>query len=169
MTHIRSAAVIGAIVLLALPALASAQVYYYAPNTTSGAYNYDSYIPQAAMPYVQMGYQMQQQQQYQGYSYPSSYQYQSQSQSQYSYPSYEYGYSEPTYENSYNYEPSYNYSNEYTEGGEYTSEPRSVSYPSGTTGPFGTQLCYWSDYPTYAPCNQDPQQWIQDPYTGDWY
>lgn len=156
--------------LLALPALASAQVYYYAPNTTSGAYNYDSYIPAAAMPYVQMGYQSQQQSQYQGYSYPSSYQYQSQSQSQsqYSYPSYEYSYSQPTYQYS-TYQPSYNYSSGYTMGGEYTSEPRPTTYPTGTTGPFGEQLCYWSDYSGYASCNQDPQQWIQDPYTGDWY
>ncbi len=50
-----------------------------------------------------------------------------------------------------------------------TSRPQTYSYPTGTYGTFGVQLCYWSDYPTYAPCGQDPQQWIQDPYTGQWY
>lgn len=161
------AAGFAALALIA-PAAASAQVYYYAPNTTSGAYNY-SYIPQSAMPYVQLGYQTQQQsqQQYQsGYSYPYGYsysypsQYQSQYQYQTSYPSYGYGYQYPQ---------NYGYSYGMNQYGEYAYEPQSVSYPSGTYGPFNTQLCYWSDYPTYAPCGNDPQQWVQDPYTGGWY
>lgn len=168
MKNLQRVSVLAAVIIFAVPAAASADLYYYAPNTTSGAYNYDSYIPASAMPYVNMGYQMQQQQQYEGYSYPS-YGYQSQSQSQYqsSYPytsSYSYSPSYQTYQPSYG-SSSYG-SNQY---GEYSSYPASYSYPSGTTGPFGQQMCYWSDYPTYAPCNQDPQQWIQDPYTGGWY
>jgi hypothetical protein len=180
MKTMRTVTSIAVLVLTTLPALAFAQVYYYAPGTTSGAYNYNSYIPASAMPYVNMGYQMQQQSQqqqqqsYSPYSYPSynpypmtqyySYpttqyqtQYQSQSQSQYqsSYPSY--GYAST---------PSYGYMNTL---GYSSSQPRSYSYPTGTVGLFGTQMCYWSDYPTYAPCGRDPQQWIQDPYTGMWY
>lgn len=167
-TIISSAA---AIALLA-PVLAFAQVYYYAPNTTSGAFNYGSsqYIPSYAMPYVQMGYQMQQQSQgqYGSYMMPSSYSSYSnpmQSQSQYQYQN-QYQTSYPTY-NSYTM-PSYNSYNYSSNTGEF-SQPNSTTYPSGTYGPFGTQLCYWSDYPTYAPCGKDPQQWIQDPYTGQWY
>jgi len=162
---ISSAAALGAIALLALPALSFAQVYYYSSGNSYGSYNGAySYIPASAMPYVEYGNQMaqQEQQQYEGYSsysYPTQYQSQSQeqSQSQYqtSYPSYNYYNSTPTYTTSSN-------------TGEF-AKPNSVSYPSGTYGPFGTPLCYWSDYPTYAPCNQDPQQWIQDPYTGEWY
>ncbi len=184
----RIAAIVGAVVL-ALPFAASAQLYYYAPNTTSGAFNYGSsqgYIPSAAMPYVQMGQQIQQQtqQQYGGYSYPgySSYsypsqtQYQSQSQSQYQTSPYQYGsYSQPTYQYS---QPSYGYGySNYQitptmlgeQGGEYAYMPQTYSYPSGTTGPFGQQLCYYSDSTTYEPCGYDPQQWVQDPYTGGWY
>lgn len=152
-----------AALLLTLPAAASAQAYYYAPNTASGAYEYDSYIPQSAMPYVEYGNSIAQQyeEEYLPEYYPTQYQSESQSQWQYqyetSYPSDEYG-GEPSSD-----------SNEYNEYGEYSSEPQSVSYPTGTTGPFGTEMCYWSDYPTYAPCGTDPQQWIQDPYTGGWY
>src|ERR1700722_8786945 len=99
MKHTKFAGIIGSVALLALPFVAFAAVYFYAPNTTSGAFNYgsslSSYIPASAMPYVELGQQMQQQSQsYSGYSYPSysnpsEYQYQSQSQSQYqtSYPS----------------------------------------------------------------------------------
>lgn len=163
-----------AIALLALPAAASADLYYYAPNTTSGAFNYGSslsnYIPASAMPYVELGQQMQQQNEgysYPSYSYPSEYQSQSQSQYESSYPSYAYGYSEPSYE--YSYEPTSDYSYGYNQYGEYSTYPESYSYPVGTTGPLGTEMCYWSDYPTYAPCGTDPQQWVQDPYTGGWY
>lgn len=167
MKQLKTGAVAASFLLAALPFSAFAQVYYYAPGTVSGAYNYNSYIPAAAMPYVNMGYQMQQQSQsysypsYSTYSYPSQYQYQSQSQYQ-STPSYSYGY------NSY---PTSSYSSGYNSipAGYYSSEPQSVSYPSGTYGPFGTQLCYWSDYSGYAPCGKDPQQWIQDPYSGEWY
>jgi hypothetical protein len=163
-----AAALIASLALLASPLSAYAQVYYYAPGTVSGAYNYNSYIPAAAMPYVNMGYQMQQQsqQQYQSYSYPSSYSYSypTQSQSQYQYQS------QSQYQTSY---PTYNYytrpSSSYSYNTGEVPNPNSVSYPSGTYGPFGTQLCYWSDYPVYAPCGHDPQQWIQDPYTGEWY
>src|SRR5665213_3263417 len=96
-----------AIVLLAAPSLGFAQVYYYAPGATNGAYNYASYIPSSAMPYVNYGYQMQQQsqQQYQSYN-PYNYSYSSTTYSQqYSSPSYNYCYSSPT---SYSYSmPSY--------------------------------------------------------------
>jgi hypothetical protein len=47
--------------------------------------------------------------------------------------------------------------------------PNSYSSPTGRTDGWGTQLCNWSDYPTAAPCGTDPQQWLQDPYTGRWY
>lgn len=163
--------------VMALPAAAFADLIYYAPNTTSGAFNYGSsqYIPAAAMPYVQYANQIaqqyqqqyagysnsygsQQQQQYQGYGYQQQQQYQTS-------PSYNYGYTYNTPSTGY----SYGYNQGYNQYGEYSSEPQSVSYPSGTTGPFGTQLCYWSDSSTYEPCGQDPQQWVQDPYTGGWY
>lgn len=169
----KTAAIAGA-VILALPFAASAQVYYYAPNTMSGPYisdSYNSYIPAAAMPYVELGQQMQEQYQgysYPSYSYPSQTQYQEQSQSETSYPSYEYSY--PTYE--YSSYPSYQSVTPTQlgeEGGEYAYEPQVTSYPSGTTGPFGQQMCYYSDSTTYEPCGHDPQQWVQDPYTGDWY
>jgi hypothetical protein len=197
MKRLSSVAGLVALAAFAMPALASAQVYYYAPNTTSGAFNYGSsqYIPAAAMPYVQMGQQMQEQYQQQyapttytmpyttsSYSYPTQYQsqyqtyptqYQSQSQSQ---SQYQYQNSYPTYQQTSYSSPSYG-SQYYSSGsntgmnqyGEYSSEPQSVSYPSGTYGAFGTQLCYWSDSTTYEPCDKDPQQWIQDPYTGGWY
>lgn len=191
MKRLSSLAGLVALAAFAMPALASAQVYYYAPNTTSGAFNYGSsqYIPAAAMPYVQMGQQMQQQYQYAPmtytmpytsslYSYPTQYQsqsqyqtyptqYQSQSQYQYqnSYPTYQTSNSYPNYGSQY----SYGYNTGMNQYGEYSSEPQSVTYPSGTYGAFGQQLCYWSDSSTYEPCGKDPQQWIQDPYTGGWY
>lgn len=187
-TIIRVAAIAASAVLV-LPAAAFADLYYYAPNTTSGAFNYGSsqYVPMAAQPYVQYGQQIAQQyeQQYAGYTYPYGSQSQSQYQYQssypttyntgYSYPSYNTGYTYPSYNygTGYNTPSSYGYSYGYNQGynqyGEYSSEPQSYSYPSGTTGPFGTQLCYWSDSSTYEPCGQDPQQWVQDPYTGGWY
>jgi hypothetical protein len=165
MKYMRTATLI-ALAFAMLPLSAFAQVYYYAPGTVSGAYNYDSYIPAAAMPYVNMGYQMQQQ--YQGYSAPSYQTYNS-------YPSYSSG-SQYQSQSQYQYQTSYptsgysyGYNSMPTVSGYYSSEPQSTSYPTGTYGPFGTPLCYWSDYPTYAPCGNDPQQWIQDPYTGQWY
>lgn len=175
MNTAQKVAAFAGVALLALPFAASAQVYYYAPNTMSGPYisnSYDSYIPAAAMPYVEMGEQQQQsQQQYEGYSYPTQTQYQSQSQSQYQTSPYQYtSYSQPTYQYSY---PSYQQTITPTqlgeEGGEYASAPQTYSYSSGTTGPFGEQMCYYSDSTTYEPCGRDPQQWVQDPYTGDWY
>ncbi len=154
---------------------APSQQQYHPATQNYSSYSYNnpanSYIPASAMPYVNMGYQAQQQ--YQGYGYPS-YAYPTQSQSQYQYqtsnPSYAYGYnSNPSYSyptNTYGYSYGYNGMNQY---GEYASMPQSYSYPSGTYGPFGTQLCYWSDSTTYEPCGNDPQQWVQDPYTGGWY
>ncbi|MDR3570786.1 MAG: hypothetical protein P4L81_01135 [Candidatus Pacebacteria bacterium] len=136
--------------------------YYSQPTSYQTApqqNNYTSYIPSSAMPYVAYGLQIAQQ--YQSYAapsynyYPSSSQYQTNS---------NYGYTSG-YQNS---TPNYGYSTGYNTNS-YTSQPQSYSYPSGTYGPFGTQLCYWSDYPTYAPCGKDPQQWVQDPYTGNWY
>lgn len=136
-TSRRLAFIISTVALLALPALASAQVYYYAPNTTSGAFNYgssfNSSVPASAMPYVQLGYQMQSaspaggqqsqsqsQSQYQyyqpsSYSYPSPYLYQSQP----TYPSYE-NYMMPSY---YSYQQPYSYD-------EYDSsyDPYEMSY-----------------------------------------
>jgi len=158
MNRVHTFAGIGAFILLALPVLASAQSYY--PSNMYGA---SSYIPSYAMQYVNYGYQMQQQsqQQYQSYSYPTYTQ-------QYSYPSTNYGYTAPT-NSYYSQSSSYYQAPNYYQQGLYASEPQSYSYPSGTYGPFNTQLCYWSDYPTYAPCGKDPQQWIQDPYTGTWY
>ena len=138
------------VALLALPAVSFAQSYYYPSGNMYGGYAAPYQYYSYGYPY---SYQTQYQQQYQSnYSYPMySYPY-----AQYSYPSYNYGYSYPNYHSM----PSYSYSSNY---------PYSYSYPLGTYGPFGTQMCYWSDYPTYASCGQDPQQWIQDPYTGQWY
>lgn len=43
-------------------------------------------------------------------------------------------------------------------------------YPTGRHDAFGSPLCNFADYPVATPCqNGDPQQWIQDPYTGQWY
>ena len=79
----------------------------------------------------------------------------------YSYPQYQpynsypqnYGYAQPQY-SSYSY-PSYGY------GG--------YPQPTGETDLLGHQLCNWaSDYQGY-PCDQDPHQWIHDPYTDTWY
>lgn len=77
-------------------------------------------------------------------------------------------YSQPNYhpmQNSYSYpqyssfsytQPSYGYSGSYAQ-------------PTGGTDFWGNQLCNWgADYQGY-PCDRDPHQWIQDPYTGSWY
>lgn len=48
--------------------------------------------------------------------------------------------------------------------------PPQVSYaPTGDYDFFGNPLCRFSDYPTTAPCGQDPQQPVYDPYTQTWY
>lgn len=59
--------------------------------------------------------------------------------------------------------------------GPYGSSYGSYGYSGGygqSTGMkdfWGNDLCNWgSDYAGY-PCDRDPHQWIQDPYTGAWY
>ena len=47
--------------------------------------------------------------------------------------------------------------------------PQTYQSPTGMYDVLGTPLCNWSDYPTSAPCGSDPQQWVQDIYTGQWY
>lgn len=79
-------------------------------------------------------------------------------------PSYTYTapYNQPQYGyNSYSYQPHYLP----VQAGGYGGYPQ----PTGNTDFFGKQLCNWgSDYQGY-PCDQDPHQWIYDPYTGNWY
>ncbi len=49
-----------------------------------------------------------------------------------------------------------------------TQPPSTRSVPTGTYSG-GQQLCQWSDYPTPTSCGSDPQQWLYDPYSGQWY
>ena len=73
--------------------------------------------------------------------------------SNYSYPQATYGYQPQQYSG-----PSYN---SYGYG--------SYAQPTGQTDFWGNNLCNWGgDYQGY-PCDRDPHQWIQDPYTGSWY
>lgn len=52
----------------------------------------------------------------------------------------------------------------------YSSYPQYSSYQTGTYDGFGESLCQWSDYSGATECSQgDPQQWVQDVYTGMWY
>jgi len=112
------------------------------------------------------------------YGYPYAQQQQQQSQSQYQSQQPSSYYSQPTYYNQpTNYSGSSqaipgtpsNFLNYYNQENNGLVYPYSSSRPTGNTDAFGNQLCYWSDYPEYAPCGQDPQQWIYDPYTGTWY
>ena len=74
--------------------------------------------------------------------------------SNYSYPQSNYGYKQP-----YQY-PSYNSYGGY--GGSYAPS-------TGLKDFWGNDMCNWgSDYGNF-PCDRDPHQWIQDPYTGSWY
>ena len=139
-----------------LPLAAHAQMYYYAmPQYTPqySQYSQPQYTPQ----YGSYGTYYPAPQQY-------NYGYQQQQQTQYQQPSYQY--QQPTYQ----YQPSHSsYPQVSYSYQQPTSYPQSYSYPVGRTDGWGSQLCYWSDYPSTAACGTDPQQWIQDPYTGRWY
>lgn len=149
------------------------QNYGYNPVTNIG-YSYQMPIYQnLSQNFLQPNY-------YQNYSYPSY---------QNSYPNYGYGY--PQYGNQYR-QPAVSFST----GNAYSFDPTRQAFPSfgqqsyghGPTRPTyigyspfasayptgdydlaGTSLCRWSDYNGRAPCSFDPQQWVYDPYTGQWY
>ena len=79
-----------------------------------------------------------------------------------------YTYAQPNYVNyanpTYSYTPSYSYGYDtYSYGGGYYPQP------AGTKDFWGNPMCNWgSDYGNF-PCDRDPHQWVQDPYTGSWY
>ena len=110
------------------------------------------------MPYVNYGLQMSQQYQY---SYPSSY--------SNSYPSTSYSY--PNYNSGYSYGNNTSYNTSVPNfPGYYYSQPQSTATQTGRKDFLQQPLCNWSDYSGAAmSCNKDPQQWVQDPYTGLWY
>lgn len=146
-----------ATILLLAPAAAYAQAY--APVYVNSPYGYS---------------------QFGSYGYPvgSGYQLQSRYQQVPYYQNYVPPYYQP-YMNS--YQPPNYYSSGYPRsyGGAYGYNqyqypqigysPFATAYPVGGTDAFGRPLCQWSDYSGATSCSYDPQQWIRDPYTGQWY
>jgi hypothetical protein len=153
------------LIVLCAPLFASAQAYYGTPyyggynnyGGYPGGYSYGYIPPTNYYPQQTMNYYPQQ------YAYPSYGQQQQQQQGSYGYYQYPQYYQNPqTYGGSMNYgypAPVYG----------YTQAPYTASAYSGRQDAVGDPLCYYSDYPTTAVCGQDPQQWVQDPYTGTWY
>ncbi len=89
-------------------------------------------------------------------------------QSQTQHPSYgAQNYYQPSYSNGYSYQqPSSRYGNVVNNEPVY---PYAYATPTPYSDAFGTKLCRWSDFPTLAPCDSNPNQWIFDPYTETWY
>lgn len=91
-------------------------------------------------------------------------------------------YNQPTYYQQPMYQPNYyqpqTYYQPYYPQQQYYYEPQYYydqqpyfgysAQPTGQTDFWGNQLCNWGDYRGYS-CDQDPHQWIQDTYTGEWY
>jgi hypothetical protein len=162
-----------AAITLILPGVSAAQTYYYQGGYSQPTYYYTS------QPQYQYTAQQYQYPQYQsgtpyvvnniqggitvsGTGYATGY---IPTQYQYTYPNTQYYYPQNTqqYYTNTNRQYTYNYATP-VNGSRFA-----IAYSTGDSV-WGVPMCNWSDYSYGATsCEYDPQQWIRDPYTGQWY